>query len=317
MLRDEYYDLGGFGRPVTTASADAQAWFDRGLAWCYGFNHEEAVRCFRAGGRGRPAPARWRTGASPTRSGPNYNKDWEAFEPQELIDAVGRRAWRRHRRRRAGRRRHAGRAGADRGAARRASPRTRPPRTARRWSDAYAAAMRDVYAEFGDDPDVAALFAEALIGRTPWQLWDLQTGEPAEGADTAEAIDVLERAMAGSNGDRRTPACCTCTCTRWRCRPIPERALPAADQLRDLVPDAGHLRHMPTHIDVLCGHYRDVVTGNAARDRGRPQVPGARGRRSTSTPSTAATTTTSRSTARCSWASRSRRWRRPPSWRRR
>ena len=44
--------------------------------------------------------------------------------------------------------------------------------------------------------------------------------------------------------------------------PFPERALRAADQLRDLVPDAGHLVHMPTHIDVLCGNYRDVVTGN-------------------------------------------------------
>ena len=46
--------------------------------------------------------------------------------------------------------------------------------------------------------------------------------------------------------------------------PDPERALPAADLLRDLVPDAGHLRHMPTHIDVLCGRYGDVVAFNEA-----------------------------------------------------
>jgi tetratricopeptide (TPR) repeat protein len=46
--------------------------------------------------------------------------------------------------------------------------------------------------------------------------------------------------------------------------PHPERALDAADQLRDLVPDAGHLRHMPTHIDVLCGRYGDVVRCNEA-----------------------------------------------------
>jgi tetratricopeptide (TPR) repeat protein len=46
--------------------------------------------------------------------------------------------------------------------------------------------------------------------------------------------------------------------------PFPERALAAADQLRDLVPDAGHLRHMPTHIDVLCGRYGDVVVCNDA-----------------------------------------------------
>ena len=60
--------------------------------------------------------------------------------------------------------------------------------------------------------------------------------------------------------------------------PHPERALRAADALRDLVPDAGHLVHMPTHIDVLCGHYRG---GRLERpgDRGRPQVPEARGRR--------------------------------------
>ena len=63
------------------------------------------------------------------------------------------------------------------------------------------------------------------MNRTPWQLWDLTTGEPAEGADTAEAMAVLERAMARPDGAAPTPACCTCTSTRWRCRPYPERAL--------------------------------------------------------------------------------------------
>ncbi len=44
----------------------------------------------------------------------------------------------------------------------------------------------------------------------------------------------------------------------------PEDALQAAELLRDLVPDAGHLRHMPTHLDVLCGDYRRVVSCNTA-----------------------------------------------------
>jgi tetratricopeptide (TPR) repeat protein len=34
--------------------------------------------------------------------------------------------------------------------------------------------------------------------------------------------------------------------------------------LRGLVPDAGHLRHMPSHIDALCGDYRGVVSANSA-----------------------------------------------------
>ena len=36
----------------------------------------------------------------------------------------------------------------------------------------------------------------------------------------------------------------------------------AADQLRELVPDAGHLLHMPSHIDVLCGQYYNAIVAN-------------------------------------------------------
>ena len=41
-----YFDLGSYHRPVTAATAEAQTWFDRGLVWMYGFNHEEAIVCF-------------------------------------------------------------------------------------------------------------------------------------------------------------------------------------------------------------------------------------------------------------------------------
>ena len=47
---DYPYDLGLYARPVTTASADAQIWFDRGLNWCFGFHHEEALRLAAAAG---------------------------------------------------------------------------------------------------------------------------------------------------------------------------------------------------------------------------------------------------------------------------
>ena len=63
------------------------------------------------------------------------------------------------------------------------------------WNDAFTDAMRRVHSEFGTDLDVCALFAEALMNRTPWQLWDLPTGKPAEGADTLEAIVALENAF--------------------------------------------------------------------------------------------------------------------------
>ena len=59
------------------------------------------------------------------------------------------------------------------------------------WNGEYADAMRLVYQAHPDDWDVAALFAEALMNRTPWQLWDLKTGQPAEDADTFTGLTRL------------------------------------------------------------------------------------------------------------------------------
>ncbi len=82
------YDLGSHSWPVTTSSAEAQRWFDRGLVWCYGFNHEEGLACFRHAVECDPACAMAYWGEAYA-IGPNYNKNWDAFEPQELVDAVG------------------------------------------------------------------------------------------------------------------------------------------------------------------------------------------------------------------------------------
>ena len=134
------------------------------------------------------------------------------------------------------------------------------------WNDAYAASMRDVYAAFPDDLDVSALFAEAMLNRTPWQLWDLKSGEPAQGADTLEAVAVLEEAMrlVERRGDVPHPGVLHFYIHVMEMSPHPERALRASDALRDLVPDAGHLLHMPSHIDILCGDY---YAGLVANDR--------------------------------------------------
>ena len=68
------------------------------------------------------------------------------------------------------------------------------------WNDDYADAMRETWRSFGDDPDVAALAAEALMNRTPWAMWDIVKGVPAEGADTIEAMALLEKALAQPGG---------------------------------------------------------------------------------------------------------------------
>jgi tetratricopeptide (TPR) repeat protein len=86
----------------------------------------------------------------------------------------------------------------------------------------------------------------------------LKTGQDAE---TAEAIEVLEKALL-QPGAMKHPGLLHIYIHLMEISPHPERALKAGDALRLLAPDAGHLNHMPTHIDVLCGHYERVVSSN-------------------------------------------------------
>ncbi|KAL4893988.1 hypothetical protein BDV59DRAFT_201303 [Aspergillus ambiguus] len=125
---------------------------------------------------------------------------------------------------------------------------------------AYANAMRPVYQQFGRDPDVAALFAEALMCITPRGLWDLDTGKPT-GDHTVEARDAIELALKHPDGYNH-PALCHLHIHMLEMSPFPELALPAADRLRRLVPDGSHMLHMPTHIDAAVGDYRRSVDSN-------------------------------------------------------
>ncbi|GHH94209.1 hypothetical protein [Streptomyces capillispiralis] len=257
---DDYYDLGTYSRPVTTSSATAQLWFDRGLMWTYAFNHEEAVACFERAAGADPdcAMAQWGIAYA---LGPNYNKPWEAFDGGELARAV-------ERAHRAVERAHEKAAHAtpvERAlieALRARYPRARAARDCSVWNEPYADRMLAVYEDAPGDPDVAALCADALMNLTPWQLWDLGTGRPADGARTLEAKAVLDGALATGAGARH-PGILHLYIHLMEMSPTPEAALVVADRLRGAVPDAGHLHHMPSHLEVLCGDYRRVVSDNS------------------------------------------------------
>ena len=130
------------------------------------------------------------------------------------------------------------------------------------WNDAFSECMRSVYNSFPNDLEVTAIFAESLINRTPWKLWDLKNRVPAEGASTTEAQDVLERAFNSLPESWEHPGLLHMYIHLMEMSPTPEKALLHGDKLVDLVPDSGHLVHMATHIDVLCGDYQNVVSRN-------------------------------------------------------
>jgi tetratricopeptide (TPR) repeat protein len=253
------FRLGSFGRSTSTASAEAQTWFDRGLVWSYAFDHEEAIRCFERAiaADDQFALAHWGVAYA---IGPNYNKQWDAFDDVDLRASL-RRAYEATERASA---LADGVTAVERdliGALAARYPQPEPDEDLGRWTAAYADAMREVQAAHPRDLDVAALCADALIGVTAWALWDLATGDPVDGAHTLEARRVLESALARPGGMTH-PGLLHFYIHLMEMSPTPEAALEAANALRGLVPDAGHLLHMPTHIDVLLGDYEQVIVDN-------------------------------------------------------
>jgi tetratricopeptide (TPR) repeat protein len=257
---DYPYDLGSYSRKVTTNSADAQRWFDRGLNWCFGYHHEEAVACFQKALEIDPncAMAHWGVGYA---AGPNYNFPWELQDPTGKAAALARG----HDAARAALA-LSDRATAPEHALIEALPARYPQRDPiddqRPWNDAFADAMRLAHRAHPDDLDLRAIFVEAILNRTPWRMWDLRTGEPLPGAGTIEAREVLESALRDLSGAMSHPGLLHLHVHLMEMSPHPEAALMTGDRLRELSPDMGHLTHMPTHIDIQCGHYRDAMHWN-------------------------------------------------------
>ena len=247
-FEDDYYDIGSIHESVTTESPDAQRWFDRGLAMCYGFNHEEAVRCFEHSLKHDPALAMAHWGIAYA-WGPNINnmlipphqiaKAEQALRLAELF--------------------------ADRAtpleqeliAATKLRYATPVPEDRTPLNRAYADALRDLHARHSDSTLATVLFAESLMNLQPWKHWQ-PDGTP--GPHTEEIVHVLERGLERWPDD---PGLCHLYIHTIEASPTPERALPAANRLRHAVPGSGHLLHMPSHIDVLVGDYAEVIAANS------------------------------------------------------
>ncbi len=239
--------MGPHARTITTDSAEAQRYFDQGLAWTYAFNHDEAIRSFRRAAEldDDCAMAWWGVAYC---EGPNYNDPvmtdkrsaaaWDALEkararienttPVErgLIEALGHRyaePW----------------------------PEDRKP-----LDQAYADAMGKLWATYPEDTDVGTLYAEAMMVLKPWQLYTLDQ-KPVEGTETI--VEVLERVL---EFEPNHPGANHLYIHAVEPSASPERGLVAARRLADLVPASGHLLHMPSHIFVKTGRWDEAIVQN-------------------------------------------------------
>ena len=242
-------NLGDYHRTITTTSRQAQAYFDQGLRLVYGFNHHEAQAAFREAARLDPACAMCVWGSALT-YGSNYNSPTDAERERGAWAAVSR----------------ARTLAATRGteperaliAALAARHAAAPTADRAALDRAYADAMRDVTRRVPADLDAATLFADALMNLRPWSLWTPE-GTPQPG--TEEIVATLERVLAA---DPRHPGANHLYIHAVEASPDPRRAEAAADRLLALMPGAGHMVHMPSHIYYRIGRYADAGSVNVA-----------------------------------------------------
>ena len=239
-------NLGNYSHPITTKSALAQKYFDQGLRLLYGFNHDEARRAFEEAARLDPDAVMAYWGIAYT-LGPNYNlpgdpkRDREAY--QAVAKAQGKASGASERER----------AYLSAIATRYADP---PPSDRRALDEAYAQAMRGLAERFPDDLDAATLYAESMMDLRPWELWT-HHGKPRPG--TLEIVATLEAVL---KRDPDHPGANHYYIHAVEASGSPERGLASADRLGSLVPGAGHLVHMPSHIYMRTGRYSDAVAAN-------------------------------------------------------
>ncbi|KAJ5682683.1 hypothetical protein N7462_005848 [Penicillium macrosclerotiorum] len=260
----EYYDLGKFQRAISSSSPEAQVWFNRGLIWAYAFNHQESARCFEQCVMFDPSCAMGYWGLA-FALGPNYNKPWKLFDGEDLSVTTSRAYSAVEEARRCmARATPVERALIE--ALQCRYPQEQPVGDCTEWNHRYADAMTSVYQQFPNDLDVVALYADALMNLTPWSLWDLASGKPLPEARTLDIKDALDSTLIRDDALQH-PGLLHLYIHLMEMSSTPEKALPIADNLRGLVPDAGHLEHMPTHLDVLCGDYRRAVASNTSAIR--------------------------------------------------
>ena len=258
--RDSEYDLGSFSRTIATESAEAQAWFDRGLMWTYNFNHTAAIRCFEVVVELDPtcAIAHWGIAFC---NGVNYNcpnLQSEAGKFPSNADAC------RHARQAAALKHHASEVEQmliDAIQVRNVEPLSNDQMHRRKLNSLFATAMDKVYKAYPDDPDVVALYAEALLDIYPWRHWvngKLREPDPlfVGSARIKEVLDV------GLKSHPKHPGIVHMQLHLMEKSPTPQDCLAECDILRKEAKDACHLLHMPTHIDVVVGNYHEAMQIN-------------------------------------------------------
>lgn len=242
-----FTNLGDHHHPITTSVPETQKYFDQGVRLLFGFNHAEAIRSFREAARLDPKCAMCWWGVA-FALGPNINLPmmpdaaepaWQATQKAVALEAN-------------------------------ASPVERayiealtkryaenPPADRHPLDEAYASAMREVAHRYPGDLDASVFFAESMMDTQPWDYWQSDGKTPKGHA--LEIVSTIESVIAKEPAH---PGALHLYIHIIEPTSTPEKAEFAADRLAPLMPGAGHIVHMPSHIYYRVGRYSDSDRAN-------------------------------------------------------
>ncbi|MGK0252344.1 MAG: tetratricopeptide (TPR) repeat protein, partial [Gammaproteobacteria bacterium] len=243
-----FKNLGNLHFPISTANERAQAFFDQGVKLSYAFNHAEGHRSFMEASRLDPNAAMSYWGQA-FALGPNINDPLPTDERKNKINEALKKA---------------------QGLASKANPKeqaliealsarystdlTKDPAT---LNMDYMKAMTDVAQRFPQDVNIKILYAAAVMNTVPWNYWDID-GNPSPNIKEAKAALESAIALAPENPGGHHYY------IHMVELPYPDMGVPSADKLVTLMPGAGHIVHMPSHIYIRVGRYLDAVKVNQA-----------------------------------------------------
>lgn len=239
--------LGSHHMAITTKVARTQMFFDQGVNLLFGFNHAEAIRSFREAARLDPDCAMCWWGVA-FALGPNINLPmppdavapaWQALGQAKRLEAKAsprERAW------------------IEALAARYAKD---PKADRHAMDEAFAQAMGRVWKTYPSDLDAGTFYAEAMMDTQPWDYWQGDGVTPKGHA--VEIVSTLESIIRQAP---EHPGALHLYIHAVEATTTPERAEHAADVLVKLMPEAGHIVHMPSHIYYRVGRYQDSVRVN-------------------------------------------------------
>ncbi len=243
-----YDNLGTLHHPITTRAQVAQQYFDQGLRLIYAFNHDEAIKSFKEGLKHDSTCAMCYWGIAYA-LGPNINLPMDTSAVRPAWEAVQQA------------RKHSADVTPKEKAyiealAKRYSP--NPSANQAALDSAYARAMGLVSYAYPKGDDAATLYAEALMDLRPWNYWT--NGGRPKAPSTLEQLAVLNRVVKRSPNH---PGACHYYIHAIEASNDAHKALPCAQRLGSLMPGAGHLVHMPTHIYIRLGQWELAAEHNA------------------------------------------------------